>query len=179
MQISQLSFLYHQIPSFWKISHSLSVGKQQNTKLDCCYGNYVGETTLGRAGGRGECVRACVYTIRRAHEDGSVSNQQVHREQQYLCSKWNGKLDLGCRDIGQWISLARWCRLCQARSSIKVKVPHLLSLPQMDLIIRRLVCGRTKKIIRFIDVYQRRGAARETPAHAVILSNSGNPSELK
>lgn len=102
----------------------------------------MGETILGRAGGRGVCV--CVCTVRQVHEESSVSNQQVYWQQQYLGPKWNSKLDLGCRDIGQWISLAIRCRLCQPRLSIKVKVLYLLSLPQMDLIIRRLVHGCTK-----------------------------------
>lgn len=117
--------------------------KQQNTKTGLLLWKLCGRNHIRESGWQG-WVYVCVCTIRRVHEDGSVSNQQVYWEQQYLRSKWNSKLDLGSRDIGQWISLARWCRLCQPRLSIKVKVLHLLSLLQMDLIIRRLVCGCTK-----------------------------------
>ena len=88
------------------------------------------------------CV--CVCSTRRVYEESCVSNQQVYQQQQHLSSKWNDKLDLECRDTGQWISLAIRCPLCQPRLSIKVKVLVLLSLLQMDLIIRRLVHACTK-----------------------------------
>lgn len=135
------------------------------------------ETILGRTGGGGcahlcVCVRVC--TVKRVREQSSVSNQQVYRQLQYLSPKWNGKLDLGCRDIGQWISLAVWCRLCQARLSIKLKVLYLLSLLQMDLIIRRLVQGCTKinPIHWCLSTLQSSTGGTSSPCHLQQMWNS-------
>lgn len=69
-------------------------GNNRTLKLDCCYGNYVGETILGRVSRRSVCVhvraRVCVC------HGSCVGNQQVFWQRG---PKWNAILDFGSRDI--------------------------------------------------------------------------------
>lgn len=150
--------------------------KQQNTKTGLLLWKLCGRNHFRENGRWGVCAFVCVRvcTVKRVREQSSVSNQQVYRQLQYLSPKWNGKLDLGCRDIGQWISLAVWCRLCQARLSIKLKVLYLLSLLQMDLIIRRLVQGCTKinPIHWCLSTLQSSTGGTSSPCHLQQMWNS-------
>lgn len=64
-------------------------GNNRTLKLDCCYGNYVGETILGRVSSRS--VRVCVMC------PALVINRYTDNHG----PKWNAILDFGCRDIGE------------------------------------------------------------------------------